>query len=212
MAKMEKHDYNLNLESTQNRELTSEVDIKIETIDDATEISTGLVKTKTSTTKAPKKQYKCKVCYKSFPSPSKLKRHERVHTGEKPFTCAVCDKGFTQKHHLQYHERIHTGVKLFTCAVCNKGFTRKDQLQRHERTHDEPSKCTQSPMTFSHSNNSKAHGSSPTGELKDPLAWKSFTCAVCDKGFNRKHHLLQEILQDNWIEKLTFWNKYAHKF
>merc|ERR1719312_740992 len=138
---MENKDCNMSRSRTQNRELTSEVQIKIEGIEEDASKTTD-IKIETSTTKAPKKLYKCTVCFKSFLSPSLLKRHERVHTGEKPFTCAVCDKGFSQKHHMQDHERIHTAEKPFTCAVCDKSFTAKQSLQKHERNHEEVRELT----------------------------------------------------------------------
>lgn len=50
----------------------------------------------------------CPYCLKLFRSGYDMKRHQRVHTGEKPFECQQCDKMFARKdnyrlHMLKYH-------------------------------------------------------------------------------------------------------------
>ena len=57
-----------------------------------------------------RKKYTCFLCEYSTDKPSKLQRHERVHTGEKPFKCQSCDKAFSVDSHLKSHEKIHTGM------------------------------------------------------------------------------------------------------
>nr|XP_057932775.1 zinc finger protein 2-like isoform X2 [Doryrhamphus excisus] len=51
---------------------------------------------------------KCQHCDKTFNDRSNMKRHTRLHTGEKPFQCSVCDKRFSLKTNWRLHMTIHT--------------------------------------------------------------------------------------------------------
>ena len=85
----------------------------------------------------------CKVCNQVCRTPSQLKLHIRVHSGEKPYMCQICDKVFSRKSHLPPHMRIHTGDKPYQCKVCDKCFSRSHHLANHMRFHtgDKPYQC-----------------------------------------------------------------------
>ena len=46
-----------------------------------------------------------------------LRKHERVHTGEKSNKCKQCGKCFSQAGTLRKHERVHTGENPYECKL-----------------------------------------------------------------------------------------------
>ena len=141
-------DYSNELENT-DFELQSLSEVYFEDYKDST-----LKQTETETVKVkprkvvPKKEkeyiFKCSYCIKYFTANAMLRRHEKIHTGEKPYQCDSCLKCFTQLSHLKSHEKIHTGERPFQCKICGKSFPQKGHLKGHEITHtdEKPFECT----------------------------------------------------------------------
>ncbi|KKZ63500.1 hypothetical protein EMCG_02231 [[Emmonsia] crescens] len=59
------------------------------------------------------KKHKCKICDKRFTRPSSLQTHMYSHTGEKPFPCEFpgCGRHFSVVSNLRRHNKVHKGEK-----------------------------------------------------------------------------------------------------
>lgn len=83
--------------------------------------------------------YACRYpgCKGSFTTPANMKRHEKLHSGEKPYCCDQdnCGKRFARKYDLKLHCRTHTKEKPYSCKIdgCKKRFGRLSSLKEHER-------------------------------------------------------------------------------
>lgn len=77
------------------------------------------------------KSYNCSVCTKPFPTPSKLRRHFLIHSGEKPYSCSVCSKPFNDPANLKRHHWSHIKEKPFICSECQGEFMTKRDAMMH---------------------------------------------------------------------------------
>ena len=79
--------------------------------------------------------YVCTLCGVSFSMQWQLRRHIKVHTGEKPHKCEICGRAFGEKDTLVKHIRTHTGEKPYICVVCGRGFAQSGVMKSHMSTH-----------------------------------------------------------------------------
>ena len=63
-------------------------------------------------------RHQCKMCPKSFASPSQLEEHFTYrHSDARTHVCSLCSKVFKTKSNLNQHLRTHVGNR-FRCAAC----------------------------------------------------------------------------------------------
>ncbi|XP_053170807.1 zinc finger protein 513 [Scomber japonicus] len=81
------------------------------------------------------KLYSCSLCPFTSRYSNHLKRHMRIHDGQKPYRCPVCPYASAQLVNLQRHARTHTGEKPYRCHQCSYACSSLGNLRRHQRMH-----------------------------------------------------------------------------
>ncbi len=154
------------------------------------------------------KPYKCRRCYRRFDddqhrlkhekshimhlchtcgakciTPSHLKVHCKIHTGEKPYKCNYCKKRFTQISQRNKHEKIHA-EKPHMCGLCDKMFRCNDDLKRHTvESHSSVFQCQYCDKQFADEQHQKLHEKKYTiGESEcEPNKQHNLKCETCGK-------------------------------
>ena len=63
----------------------------------------------------------------------RLREEKARESGE--FSCSHCDKKFGSSSRLRAHEKLHTGERPFMCSMCGQSFIDAARLKRHEIGH-----------------------------------------------------------------------------
>ncbi|XP_061877620.1 zinc finger protein 892-like [Entelurus aequoreus] len=159
------------------------------------------------TRRADNTRFKCSFCGKTFYDGSTLRRHARIHTGEKPFVCSVCGQGFSRKDHLIAHTRTHTGERPFSCSLCNSSFGFHSALSQHMKIHyGERHPCAECGKAFRTKSTLTKHlrrhtpdspfvrGERLTRKRNLP-GEKTFSCSVCDATFCYRSGLCKHLMK-----------------
>ena len=71
----------------------------------------------------------CMPCRKPFKTQQGYNYHQSMHEGG--WSCDTCGKIVQSETHLKRHKRIHSGEKSFGCPNCGKGFRHNFQMTSH---------------------------------------------------------------------------------
>lgn len=70
----------------------------------------------------PDRPFACEVCERKFIRATHLRRHMRIHTGEKPFACHICGRRYARGDYLRAHIHAHRRDKVHKCKHCGEVF------------------------------------------------------------------------------------------
>lgn len=120
--------------------------------------------TKSSTVTDPK--ITCKICNQTFACKQTLARHKKTHQENlKNKLCTFCGKGFLRADDLKRHIRIHTGERPYACQLCPKKYKQSSELKDHVKSHSDASYvCTECGKSLASRNGLYVHMKVHRGE------------------------------------------------
>lgn len=136
------------------------------------------------------------ICYKSLPSASSLKRHQRVdhkNSKTKTFSCKFCKETFCkdyrlQKHLLQVHKNGLQAKR--TCQPCNLDFVLFDDFKKHIESHPDDLICVICGLGFQDKVSFGLHQRSHKAVNKE---FQKFFCDHCPAGFISRNPLMVSV-------------------
>ncbi|XP_058061886.1 zinc finger protein 613-like [Anopheles bellator] len=142
----------------------------------------------------------CGVCFKTFRSRHKLKRHLNTHLRLAPFKCTFdgCTKAFKSRIGLEEHLARHNNTFEYSCDICSKGFQNRSYLTAHRRAHNTVRnfQCNLCGQTF------KAKQAMLNHKNRH-LGLKPFACDHCDKQFTTNPLLQRHVLEKHPVTSAT---------
>ncbi|XP_044267223.1 zinc finger protein 271-like isoform X2 [Tribolium madens] len=144
---------------------------------------------------APKKEFTCENCHKSFSCKQNYEVHfKAVHAGERPFACELCNKRFSYANSLKVHLLQHfpkTGPDddssaQYKCPSCPKSFRHPSSLQYHrdsEHTNGRRFVCNKCDKPFKHRQLLQRHQLVHSDE-------RPHRCSQCNSAFKTRANLI----------------------
>ncbi|KPP69991.1 hypothetical protein Z043_111212, partial [Scleropages formosus] len=154
--------------------------------------------------------FSCNYCGKNFSSASSLKKHTKLHKGERPYRCLECGNRFLRHSHLIAHKKVHQ--RRIQCTVCKKIVPTIGELIKHRKTHINKGmlQCPDCPLQFKYPAFLLRHlskhncvqqnplkeddGSPQQKELQQEDSCEEFKCCLCQEIFDSAKTLNQHCL------------------
>ena len=164
--------------------------------------------------------FSCRFCGKRFLELYSLKKHMRLHSGDRPYQCELCGKKFFRRSHLDAHKNVHK--RRIQCTVCKKILPTISELIKHRQAHNKKGmlQCPDCPLQFkypafllrhlaAHKRLQQAHKHPPQApqqapqQMQDPPKAKGrlkqeevevFPCSLCHGVFESNRELSKHCL------------------